>query len=179
MLQSPLRPTTAVLLSQGVLWLLAGTVIAVTRWWEHKPWFWLGLRPISWRAALLACVFGVMLVFAAPALTVAGKRLVPPSDGGTVESVATSAPAWLPDHGADSQCDRRAALPGIPDRASDAPHGKRWPGALLSVAAFVAIHAGVEPGPRPWRRAALGRRHDRPLSVAAQSSFHVHYPFCT
>ena len=49
-LQSQVRPASAVLLSQGMLWLLAGTVIAITRWWEHKPWFWLGLRPISWRA---------------------------------------------------------------------------------------------------------------------------------
>ena len=63
-MQSPLRPTTAVLLSQAMLWLLAGTVIAITRRWERKPWSWLGLRPISWRAALLACVLGVVLVFA-------------------------------------------------------------------------------------------------------------------
>ena len=49
------------LLSQGTLILLAATVIAITRWWERKPWSWLGLRPISWPAVLLAAVLGVVL----------------------------------------------------------------------------------------------------------------------
>ena len=141
MLQSSLRSTTAVLLSQGMLWLLAGTVIAITRRWEHKPWFWLGLRPLSGRAALLACVFGVMLVFAVPALTVAVKRLVPPSDGGTMENLATSAPAWLLlvtvlTAGVTEELLFRA----YPIERLTRLTGKRWPGALLSLAAFVAIH---------------------------------------
>ena len=35
MLQSPAGSSSAVLLSQSMLWLLTGTVIVVTRWWEH------------------------------------------------------------------------------------------------------------------------------------------------
>lgn len=141
MLPSPLRPTTAVLLSQGMLWLLAGTVIAITRWWEHKPWFWLGLRPISWRAALLACVFGGMLVVAVPALTVAVNRLVPPSDGGTVESVATGAPAWLLLFTVlTASVTEELLFRAHPIERLTRLTGKRWPGALLSLAAFVAIH---------------------------------------
>ncbi len=36
-LQSRVDSSTAVLLSQAMLVLLAGTVIAITRWWERKP----------------------------------------------------------------------------------------------------------------------------------------------
>ena len=140
-LQSALRPTTAVLLSQAMLWLLAGTVIAITRGWERKPWFWLGLRPISWRAALLACALGVVLVFAVPALTAAVHRLMPPSDGGTVQSVASSAPAWL----LLVTVLTASVTEELLFRAYPIEHlahltGKRWPGALLGLAAFVAIH---------------------------------------
>jgi membrane protease YdiL (CAAX protease family) len=140
-LQSPLHPTTAVLLSQGMLWLLAGTVIAITRWWEHKPWSWLGLRPISWRAALLACGCGVVLVFAVAALTVAVNRLVPPTDGGTVDSVAASAPAWLLLVTVlTASVTEELLFRAYPIERLARLTGKRWPGALLSLAAFVAIH---------------------------------------
>jgi membrane protease YdiL (CAAX protease family) len=140
-LQLPLRSTTAVLLSQAMLWLLAGTVIAITRWWERKPWVWLGIRPISWRAALLAGVLGVLLSVAVPALTVAVNRLMPPSPGGTVESVASTGSAWLLLVGVLTASvteellfrayviERLAGLTGSP-----------WPGTLLSLIAFVAFH---------------------------------------
>jgi hypothetical protein len=94
-LQSPAGSSSAVLLSQSMLWLLTGTVIVVTRWWEHRPWSWIGVRRISWRAALLAAVLGVALGIAVPILTVATSRLLPLSRGGTVDRVATSGPAWL------------------------------------------------------------------------------------
>ena len=82
MLQSPAGSSSAVLLSQSMLWLLTGTVIVVTRWWEHRPWSWIGVRRISWRAALLAAVLGVALGIAVPILTVATSRLLPLSKGG-------------------------------------------------------------------------------------------------
>jgi membrane protease YdiL (CAAX protease family) len=140
-LQSPLRPTNAVLLSQGMLWLLAGTVIAISRWWERKPWSWLGLRPISWRAALLAGVLGVALVAAVAALTAAVHRLMPPSDGGTVESVASSGPAWL----LLIIVLTASVTEELFFRAYPIEHlarltGSRWAGALLGLAAFVALH---------------------------------------
>jgi uncharacterized protein len=140
-LQSGVDATTAVLLSQSMLWLVAGTVIAITRGWERKPWSWLGLRPITWPAALLACVFGVVLVFAVAALTVAVNRLMPPSDGGTVQSVATSAPAWLLlvlvlTASVTEELLFRAYLIERLARLT----GQLWPGALLSLAAFVAFH---------------------------------------
>jgi len=140
-LQSPLHPTTAVLLGQAMLWLLAGTVIALTRWWERKPWSWLGLRPISWPMVLLAGVLGVVLVFAVAALTAAVNRLMPPSDGGTVDSVAASAPAWL----LLIVVLTASVTEELLFRAYPIEHlarltGKGWPGALLSLVAFVALH---------------------------------------
>ena len=140
-MQSPLRPTTAVLLGQAMLWLLAGTVIAITRGWERKPWFWLGIRPISWPMVLLAGVLGVVLCAAVPALTAAVNRLMPPSAGGTVDSVAGSAPAWL----LLIMLLTASVTEELLFRAYPIEHlarltGSRWPGALLSLATFVAIH---------------------------------------
>ena len=129
------------LLSQAMLWLLAGTVIAITLWWQRKPWSWLGIRPISWRAALLAGALGVVLVFAVPALTVAVNRLVPPSEGGTVDSVASSAPAWLLLVVVlTASVTEELLFRAYPIEYLTRLTGKRWPGALLSLAAFVAIH---------------------------------------
>ena len=141
MLQSSLRPTTAVLLSQGMLWVLAGMVIAISRGWEHKPWSWIGLRPITWPMVLLAGALGVVLVFAVTALTAAVNRLMPPSAGGTVDSVASGAPAWL----LLIVVLTASVTEELLFRAYPIEHlarltGKRWPGALLSLAAFVALH---------------------------------------
>ena len=139
--QSPLQPTTAVLLSQAMLLLLAVTVIAITRGWERKPWSWLGLRPISWPAVLLACGFGVVLVFAVPALTLVVNRLMPPTDGGTVDSVARSGPAWLLLVGVlTASVIEELLFRAYPIERLTRLTGKRWPGALLSLAAFVAFH---------------------------------------
>jgi len=140
-LQSPLRSTTAVLLSQGMLWLVAATVIAITRGWERKSRVWLGLRPISWRATLLACVLGVVLGATIPGLTAAVNRLVPPSDGSTVESVASSAPAsLLLVIVLTASVTEELFFRAYPIEHLARLTGKRWPGALLGLAAFVALH---------------------------------------
>ena len=75
------------------------------------------------------------------ALTAAVNRLVPPSDGGTVDSVAGSAPAWL----LLIVVLTASVTEELLFRAYPIEHlarltGKRWPGALLSLAAFVALH---------------------------------------
>jgi len=141
MLQSSLRPTTAVLLSQGMLWVLAGMVIAISRGWECKPWSWIGLRSITCPGVLLACALGVVLVFAVAALTEAVNRVMPPSAGGTVDSVASGAPAWL----LLIVLLTASVTEELLFRAYPIEHlarltGKEWPGALLSLAAFVALH---------------------------------------
>ena len=140
-LRSGVGLTSAVLLSQSMLWLLAGTVIAITRGWERKPWSWLGLRPLSWRAALLAGALGLALSIAVPALTVAVNRLLPPSPGGTVESVASSGSAWLLLVGVltASVIEELLFRAYLIERLTRLT-GKRWLGALLSLAAFVAFH---------------------------------------
>jgi uncharacterized protein len=140
-LQSPAGSSSAVLLSQGMLWLLAGAVVAITRWWERKPWLWLGIRPISLRAVLLAAGIGVLLGLAVPVLTAAVNRLLPLSDGGTVQSVASSAPAWLLLVTVLTACvTEDLLLRAYPIERLTRLTGKRWPGALLSLAAFVAFH---------------------------------------
>ena len=140
-LRSEVHPSTAVLLSQGVLLLLAGAVIAISRGWERRPWSWLGLRPLSWRAALLAGALGLALSITVPALTVAVNRLLPPSPGGTVESVASSGSAWLLLVGVltASVIEELLFRAYLIERLTRLT-GSQWLAALLSLAAFVAFH---------------------------------------
>jgi uncharacterized protein len=140
LLRSEVRSSTAVLLSQGML-LLAGAVIAISRGWERKPWSWLGLCPISWRAALLAVALGVALGITVPALTMAVNRLLPPSPGGTVQSLAGSGSAWLLLVGVlTASVTEELLFRAYPIERLTRLTGSRWPGALLSLAAFVAFH---------------------------------------
>ena len=140
-LQSPAGSSSAVLLSQSMLWLLTGTVIVVTRWWEHRPWSWIGVRRISWRAALLAAVLGVALGIAVPILTVATSRLLPLSKGGTVDTVAVSGPAWLVLAVVlTASVTEELLFRAYPIERLTRLTGARWPGALLSLATFVAFH---------------------------------------
>jgi membrane protease YdiL (CAAX protease family) len=142
MLQSSVGWSSAVLLSQSMLWLLTGTVIVVTRWWEHRPWSWIGVRRISWRAALLAAVLGVALGIAVPILTLATSRLLPLSKGGgTVDRVAASGPAWLVLAVVlTASVTEEFLFRAYPIERLTRLTGARWPGALLSLAAFVAFH---------------------------------------
>ena len=141
LLRSPIGSTSAVLLSQLMLLLLAGTVVVITRWWERKPWIWLGVRPLSWSMALLAGAIGVVLAFAVAALTVAVNQLIPPSRGGTVESVATLGPAWLLLVGVvTASVTEELLFRAYPIERLTRLTGRRWPGAWLSLVAFVAYH---------------------------------------
>jgi membrane protease YdiL (CAAX protease family) len=186
MLQSSVGSSSAVLLSQSMLWLLTGTVIVVTRWWEHRPWSWIGVRRISWRAALLAAVLGVALGIAVPILTLATSRLLPLSKGGgTVDRVAASGPAWLVLAVVlTASVTEEFLFRAYPIERLTRLTGARWPGALLSLAAFVAFH--VHGWPLGYVLGVVlplgavmtgGRCHDRPLPVAAQPGIRNHHPF--
>lgn len=135
------HPTIAVLLSQGLLWVLSGAVIGITLFWQRQPLFWLGIRPMTWPWALVAGVLGVVLGVAVPVLTLAVKGLMPPSTGGTVASVTTSGPAWL----LLVVVLTASVTEELLFRAYPIEHltrltGSRWPGAVLSLAAFGAFH---------------------------------------
>jgi membrane protease YdiL (CAAX protease family) len=140
-LQLPISPSSAVMLGQGLLWLLVCGVVAITLWWERKPLSSLGVRSISWPLALLAGALGVVLGLAVPVLTLAMNQLMPPVQGGTVASVTTGAPAALMllivlTAGVTEEVLFRA----YPIERLARLTGSVWPGALLSLAAFVAIH---------------------------------------
>ena len=73
--------------------------------------------------------------------TAAVNPLMPPSAGGTVDSVASGAPAWL----LLIVLLTASVTEELLFRAYPTEHlarltGKRWPVALLSLAAFVALH---------------------------------------
>ena len=140
-LQLPISPSSAVVLGQGLLWLLVCGVVAITLWWERKPLSSPGVRSISWPLALLAGALGVVLGLAVPVLTLAMNQLMPPVQGGTVASVTTGAPAALMllivlTAGVTEEVLFRA----YPIERLARLTGSVWPGALLSLAAFVAIH---------------------------------------
>ena len=136
-----LHPTIAVLLSQGLLWVLSGTVIGITLRWQRQPLSWLGIRPITWPWALVAGVLGVVLGVAVPLLTMAVTRLMPPSTGGTVASVTTSGPAWLLLVVVlTASVTEELLFRAYPIECLTRLTGSRWPGAVLSLAAFGAFH---------------------------------------
>lgn len=130
-----------------MLWLLTGTVIVVTRWWEHRPWSWIGVRHISWRAALLAAVLGVALGIAVHILTVATSRLLSLSKGGTVDTVAASGPVWLVLAAVlTASVVEELLFRAYPIERLARLTGARWPGALLSLAAFAAMGSTLNAG---------------------------------
>jgi|SRR5215210_80689 len=140
-LDLPISLSTAVMLGQGLLWLLVCGVIAITVWWERKPLSSLGVRSISWPLALRAGGLGVVLGLAVPVLTLVMNQLMPPVQGGTVTSVTTGAPAALMllivlTAGVTEEVLFRA----YPIERLARLTGSVWPGALLSLAAFVGIH---------------------------------------
>ena len=135
------HPTIAVLLAQGLLWLLSGTVIGITFFWQRQPLSWLGIRPIAWPWALLAGVLGVGLGVAVPLLTMGMNRLMPPSTGGTVASVTTSGPAWLLLVVVlTASVTEELLFRAYPIECLTRLTGSRWPGAVLSLAVFAAFH---------------------------------------
>ncbi len=134
-------PVTAVLLTQGLLWLLTGSVIAIAVLWERKPLSSLGVRPISWPQVLLAVALGVVLGVAVPVLTLVVNQLIPPSQGGTVESVASSAPAGVILFSVlTASVIEEVLFRAYPIERLKRLTGTPWPGALISLAAFVAFH---------------------------------------
>lgn len=78
-----------------VMWLLTGSVVLIVLAWERKPLPWLGVRPLSWRMALLAVGLGVVCSLAVPALAQLARLVFPAGPGQTVEAIATQLPAWL------------------------------------------------------------------------------------
>jgi len=124
-----------------MLWLLAGTLIALTMWGERKPWSWLGVRRLTWRAVLLAVGFGIVLGIAVPVLTAVAHWFMPAPGGGTVDSAAGSGSAWLLLIVVlTASVTEEILFRAYPIERLGRLTGSRWPGALLSLLAFVAFH---------------------------------------
>ena len=136
-----IRPITAVMLGQSLLWLLAFGVVAISVWWEGTPVSSLGIRSVSWRLGLLAGVLGVVLGVAVPVLTLVVTRFMPPDQGGTLGSVATGAPPWLLLFTVlTASVTEEVLFRAYPIERLARLTGSLWPGALLSLTTFVAFH---------------------------------------
>lgn len=135
-------PVAAVLVGQAFLWLLAGAVIAVAVRWERRPLSAIGIRRLSRRSALLAALLGIALGAAVPLLTAAADRLLPTSSGGTVETMAGSAPAWVwLVIVVTASVTEEVLFRAYPLERLACLTGRMWPGVLFALAAFVAFHA--------------------------------------
>jgi membrane protease YdiL (CAAX protease family) len=136
-----IAPIPFVLLGQGVLWLLALSVLAISVYWERKPLASLGLRPVTWRMGAVGIGLGIVLWGVLPMLAALANSLLPASSGGTITSNSAKAPAWVwllivLTAGVVEELlfraypfERLAELTGSP-----------WLAAILSLGAFVAIH---------------------------------------
>ena len=144
-LEPRLGPLGVVLVGQGVLWLLAGAVIALAVRWERQPPAALGIRRLAWRSAIAAALLGVALGAAVPALTLAVNRLLPPAPGATWATITDRAPAWVwMVIVLTASVTEEIFFRAYPLERLARLTGRMWPGALLALAAFVAYHISPE-----------------------------------
>ena len=149
-------------------------MIGITFFWQRQPLYWLGISPIAWPWALLAGVLGVGLGAAVPLLTMAAHRLLAPSTGGTVESVTSSAPAWvLLSIVLTGSVTEERRFRAYPLEHLTRLTGRCWPRTASSLAACGAFHLqGWNVGYVVGVVLPLGAVL-RPLPVAAQSGFMI------
>ncbi len=134
-------PIPFVLFGQGGLWMLALSVLAISVYWERTPLVSLGVRPLSWRMALVAIGLGIVLGIAVPLLAALANHMFPPSPGGTIQSNSAKAPAWVwMVIVLTASVVEEVLFRAYPfERLARVTHS-RWLAASLSLGAFVAIH---------------------------------------
>jgi membrane protease YdiL (CAAX protease family) len=134
-------PVTLVLVGQGVLWLLALGVLAITVFWERKPLMSLGVRSLRWQMLVVAIVLGIVLGVAIPVLGAVASSLFPASQGGTIQSTSTTAPAWLLLLVIlTASVTEEILFRAYPLERMAGLTGSMWLGAILALGAFVAFH---------------------------------------
>jgi membrane protease YdiL (CAAX protease family) len=139
--EAVVAPVTLVLLGQGFLWLLALSVFAITMYWERNPLTSLGVRSLKWQMGVMAVVLGIVLSVAIPLLGALASHLFPASEGGTIQSTSTNAPAWL----LLIVVVTASVTEEILFRAYPLEHmtgltGNMWLGVVLALGAFVTVH---------------------------------------
>jgi hypothetical protein len=178
MLQSPAGSSSAVLLSQSMLWLLTGTVIVVTCWWDadHGPGSVFVAshgKPHCWQPCW-ASPLGLLSLFSPwPRAGFCCCRR-----GGTVDTVAASGPAWQVLAVVLTVSVTEELLFRAYPIASGTPHGCPMAGSTTLAGCLRCVPpAGMALGACPGCRAAPGPCHDRPLPVATQRGIRDHHPF--
>jgi len=124
-----------------VMWLLTAGVVMIVVAWERKPLSWLGLRPLSWRMALLGVGLGMVCSLAVPALALLARLALPAGPGQTVDDIATQLPAWLILCAVlTAACTEEVLYRAYAIQQVGEVTGSTWTGATVSLVLFVAQH---------------------------------------
>jgi membrane protease YdiL (CAAX protease family) len=140
-LEAFVAPVTLALFGQCLLWLLTLGVLAIAVYWERIPLSSLGVRSLTWQMVVVAIVLGMVLGVAIPLLEALASHIFASSQGGTIQSTSNSAPAWLLLIVIlTASVTEEVLFRAYPLERSARLTGSMWPGAILSLAAFVAFH---------------------------------------
>lgn len=143
LLKPPIDPISSGRIGLVVMWLLTASVLGIALVWERKPLPSLGLRPLSWRMALLGIGLGTMCSVAVPGLAQLGRLVFPAEQGGTVVDIMTRLPAWLILCAVlTAACTEEVLYRAYPIEQLRELTGSVWPGAIISLGLFVAQHLG-------------------------------------
>ncbi|WKZ38358.1 MAG: CPBP family intramembrane metalloprotease [Anaerolineales bacterium] len=126
----------------GVFWGLAFAVLVFTRKTENLPLTTIGWNSLSWKSALMAIGFGVLLSLLVPVLTLLVSAIFPPSNSGTVTQVVSNYSWWI--------LFLSVITAGITEEILFRGYslerllevtGNKWISGLISLVFFVAVHA--------------------------------------
>ena len=126
----------------GVFWGLAFAVLVFTRKFENLPLSSIGWNSLSWKSALLAIGFGILLSALVPVLTLLVSAIFPPSNSGTVTQVVSIYPWWILLLSViTAGITEEVLFRGYPlERLLDAT-GNKWISGIVSLIFFAAVHS--------------------------------------
>jgi len=126
----------------GVFWGLAFAVLVFTRKFEKLSLTSIGWNSLSWKSALLAIGFGILLSVLVPVLTLLASAIFPPSNSGTVTQVVSNYPWWILLLSViTAGITEEVLFRGYPLERLSEVTGSKWISGAVSLIFFVAVHA--------------------------------------
>ncbi len=130
-----------VLIGQAMLWGLTLSLLAVTRFAEHKSLASVGIKPLSWRRVAVAVGLGLLLLVAVWPLSMLASQLFPITDSGGISENTSGLPAWIVLFAVvTAGVTEEMLFRAYPIERFQERTGNLWFGALVSLAAFVVMH---------------------------------------
>jgi uncharacterized protein len=126
----------------AVMWALMFAIFAVTLLGEEQPLTSIGVRPLTWKTAILAVGLGLSLSLLVPLATLFMSYIGAAVEQDGVTDIATRYPVWIIGGSVlTAGITEEVLFRAYPLERLRTLTGSVWPGALISLAAFVLVHA--------------------------------------